>query len=605
MAKTNHLKRSVPRLLTPIALAIVLSACSSVSLENTMSGVDITQEPTLSSDDYMLKAETSFGQNQSNWLIMALKATIDEQQIGKANLLFFKLTNEELNDSQLAEWQLARARLLIDRQQSLAALKQLTFESTWEIDSSQWLRYYEIRSEILIELERWTEATRSLIHVYHLSEEPKRAKLSELIWETIGHSNQSELEQLDISPAELQLNGWVELATYVKANNANISHLKELIEQWLIDNPHHAATLYTPESIASLLSMQFIVPKNPALLLPLSGKFAKQAEIIREGFMFAQANDDSPSKITELKIIDTQEQDLYSITDDLVASEIDFIVGPLVKDNIVQLKQIMALQSKEIPMLALNIPAEVDPTMGTCYFGLSPQQEADQTAKYFAAQEYQFPMVLAPEGSYGQRVVEAFQKEWANHSEHPVAVGFIESTNKMQININTAMGLQTSRQNIAKIQSILGRSLEGQPRNRRDIDAIYIAADNRQLTLIKPFIEVAVNPEAPQPKLYAGSRSHTADKQYEDLSGVIYSDIPLLISPQEEIKAQMDINWPNASNAETRLRAMGMDAYALLNELPQMKTVSGYEISGQTGLLTIDEQCVIHRNISWAEHGAG
>lgn len=602
MAKTNHLKRSVPRLLTPIALAIVLSACSTLSSQN--SGVDISQEPTLSSDEYMLMADTSQGESQSDWLVMALKATIKDNDVGKANLLFFKLTENDLTESQLAEWQLARARLMIDRNQSLAALKQLTFEPTWELNNAQWLRYYLTRSEILIELERWVEATKALTNAYDLISDSEKPQLSEHIWETIGQSTRSELEQLNLNPGETQLNGWVELAANVKAHDTNFSQLKIVVEGWLLDNPTHAAAIYTPQSIKSLLSMEFMIPQRPALLLPLSGKFAKQAEIIREGFMFAQSQDDELNINSTLQVIDTEAQDLSTLATRLVNSDTDFIVGPLVKDSILQLKQIMTTQPRQIPMLALNIPDTIDPTPNTCYFGLSPQQEADQTAKYFSDQQFQFPMIIAPQGNYGERIVDAFKTEWAKHSENTVAVGFIDSTNKMQRNINTALGLQESQQNIAKMQSILGRSLEGQARSRRDIDAIYIATDNRQLTLIKPFIEVAINPEAPKPKLYTGSRSHTAEKQYEDLSGVIYSDIPLLIAPQNNIKEQMDAIWPNASNAETRLRAMGMDAYKLLNELPQMKSVSGYEVAGHTGLLTVDEQCVIQRNISWAEHGA-
>jgi outer membrane PBP1 activator LpoA protein len=83
----------------------------------------------------------------------------------------------------------------------------------------------------------------------------------------------------------------------------------------------------------------------------------------------------------------------------------------------------------------------------------------------------------------------------------------------------------------------------------------------------------------------------------------MYSDIPLLIHPDAALKAQMDQLWPKDSNAEKRLQALGMDAYRLMEHLPQMKVVTDYTIDGNTGTLSIDENCVVQREISWAEHG--
>ena len=62
--------------------------------------------------------------------------------------------------------------------------------------------------------------------------------------------------------------------------------------------------------------------------------------------------------------------------------------------------------------------------------------------------------------------------------------------------------------------------------------------------------------------------------------------------------------WPKNSNTERRLQALGMDAYQLMVELPQMKVVEGYSIQGKTGTLSINDQCIVQREISWAERSA-
>jgi uncharacterized protein len=602
MAKRNHLERSVPRLITPIALAIVLAACSSTPSHRET--VNITKAPTKSVQEYILRADTSQGDIQNDWMIMALKSAIKSNDLTNANLLLFKLTKKQLSESQLAEWQLAKARILINQNQSLTALQQLTFQPWWKLPNVQWLKYYQTRADIFMELERWLDATRALVEVFDLSNNADKSHITEQIWTNISQYSQQELQQLKVGPEESELSGWIELATYVKTLNTDFSQLKKIIEQWMKQNPDHPAATYTPKSIKSLLAMEITTPQHAVLLLPLSGKFSKQAEIIRDGFMFAMVNDKQRNPNATLQIIDTHAQPLTKIVSELTNSNTDFIVGPLVKDNILQLKQIQREQGRPIPMLALNIPDYIDSTPNTCYFALSPEQEASQTAKYLANQGFQYPMILAQEGDYGKRVVDAFNNEWHRYNNHSVAVSYIGPKNKMQRNINTIFGLQDSQQNIAQMESIINTNLESQPRSRRDTDAVYIASDSSDLTLIKPFIEVAVNPDAPQPKLFSSSRSNTGEEQYEDLSGVMFSDIPLLISPDPLIKDQMQAIWPNDSHAETRLRALGMDAYTLFNKLPQMKAASSYEIQGQTGVLSIDSQCIIQHQMSWTEHGS-
>ncbi|MCO4788609.1 YraN family protein, partial [Vibrio cholerae] len=231
------------------------------------------------------------------------------------------------------------------------------------------------------------------------------------------------------------------------------------------------------------------------------------------------------------------------------------------------------------------------------------QTKSAQAAKHLFTQGYRYPLILAPQNAYGERVVEAFNEEWRRYSKNKVAVNLFGDKRQLQRNINSIFGLQDSQQNIAQMESLLGMGLESQPRSRRDIDAVYIVANSSELTLIKPFIEVAINPDTRPPKLFSNSNSNTGGRQYEDLSGVTYSDIPLLIQPAPSIKEQLTQIWPESSNAERRLQALGMDAYRLMVELPQMKIVEGYTIDGQTGVLSIDEQCVVQREISWAEHG--
>lgn len=602
MAMKNHKRISVPRLLTPVALAITLAACS--SQPKTPLSVDITQDPVKSAQSYIMQADSSQGSLQNDWLIMALKASVEANDVEQANRLINRLSKQSLSPLQQAEWQLARANLVKNAGDYDLALSKLNFQSNWSLPDEQWQEYHQLRSDLFALQSRYFEAANELSNLSQYEREQKQPLLSEGIWEYLSYDVTPETARLVQASSTSTFAGWVELSQISKQYATSIAQLKGEIEEWLLANPNHPAALYTPNKVQDILALDIAKPVNTALLLPLTGRFAKQAQLIRDGFIMEMMNDEERDDSATLTIVDTNINDAKAIETLMLEKDIDFVVGPLTKDKVEELQTALDNLQKPIPTLALNIPDTLEAGTDTCYLALSPEQEVAQAAKHFFEQGYQYPLVLAPQGSLGQRVVEAFNEEWAKHSDNKVAVNLFGDKRQLQRNINGVFGLQDSQQHIAQMEALLDIPLESQPRSRRDIDAVYIVAKSSELTLIKPFIEVAINPDTIPPKLFSNSRSNSSSKQYEDLTGVTYSDIPLLIQPDAALEAEMAQLWPRNSNAEKRLQALGMDAYQLMEQLPQMKVVEGYSIEGKTGVLTIDEQCVVQREISWAEREA-
>ncbi len=600
----NHKRLSVPRLLTPVALAITLAACSSGPRQP--DSVDITLEPTQSVQNYMIQADSTEGSLQNDWLIMATKAAIQANELDQAELLIKRLSRQQLSEVQQAEWQLARATLQQKQGKYSQLLQGLNFKPWWKLPSEQWKDYYELRADAYQSLNQPFEANRQLVAEGQYASSAEQREISSRIWMNFGSYSENELTALQTEPSEDVLDGWLQLAIYAKTLSSNIPQLKNTLEHWLSENPSHPAAVYTPAEIQNILSLEIVKPNNTALLLPLTGKFAPQAQLIRDGFIFAMMNDQARDPSATLTVIDTHAYSADQIKQRLINENIDFVVGPLQKENVEKLQATLdgSETGVKIPTLALNIPEEVQAGTDMCYLALSPEQEVAQAAKYLFSQGYQFPMILAPNGAYGQRVVEAFNEEWSKYSSNKVATSYFGDKRQLQKNINGVFGLQESQQRIAQMQSLMRISLESQPRSRRDVDAVYIVARSSELTLIKPFIEVAINPDAKPPKLFSNSRSNSGGATYEDLSGVAYSDIPMLINPDPTIATQMNELWPDQSNMEKRLEALGMDAYLMLGELPQMKLLPGYSVDGQTGVLSINNNCVVQRELDWAERGA-
>ncbi|EKM24777.1 lipoprotein [Vibrio harveyi] len=554
----------------------------------------------------MIQADSTEGSLQNDWLIMATKAAIQANELDQAELLIKRLSRQQLSEVQQAEWQLARATLQQKQGKYSQLLQGLNFKPWWKLPSEQWKDYYELRADAYQSLNQPFEANRQLVAEGQYASSAEQREISSRIWMNFGSYSENELTALQTEPSEDVLDGWLQLAIYAKTLSSNIPQLKNTLEHWLSENPSHPAAVYTPAEIQNILSLEIVKPNNTALLLPLTGKFAPQAQLIRDGFIFAMMNDQARDPSATLTVIDTHAYSADQIKQRLINENIDFVVGPLQKENVEKLQATLdgSETGVKIPTLALNIPEEVQAGTDMCYLALSPEQEVAQAAKYLFSQGYQFPMILAPNGAYGQRVVEAFNEEWSKYSSNKVATSYFGDKRQLQKNINGVFGLQESQQRIAQMQSLMRISLESQPRSRRDVDAVYIVARSSELTLIKPFIEVAINPDAKPPKLFSNSRSNSGGATYEDLSGVAYSDIPMLINPDPTIATQMNELWPDQSNMEKRLEALGMDAYKLLGELPQMKLLPGYSVDGQTGVLSINNNCVVQRELDWAERGA-
>ncbi len=600
----NHKRLSVPRILTPVALAITLAACSSGPRQP--DGVDVTLEPTQSVQNYMIQADSTEGSLQNDWLIMATKAAIQANQFDQAELLIKRLARQQLTEVQQAEWQLARATIQQKQGNYSQLLQLLNFKPWWKLPNEQWKDYYLMRADAYQGLNQAFEANRQLVAFGQYSSSAEQREISSRIWMNFGSYSEYELTSLETEPNEDVLDGWLQLAVYAKTLSGNLSQLKNTLERWLSENPSHPAAIYTPEEIQNILSLDIVKPNNTALLLPLTGKFSPQAQLIRDGFVFAMMNDRNRDPSATLTVIDTNAYNADQIKQRLINENIDFVVGPLEKENVELLHTTMdgSANGPTIPALALNIPEDVQPDSNICYLALSPEQEAAQAAKHLFSEGYNFPLILAPKGSFGERVTEAFNKEWRKYSSNKVAASYFGDKRQLQKDINEVFGLQESKQRIAQMQSLMRIKLETQPRSRRDVDAVYIVARSTELTLIKPFIEVAINPDAKAPQIFSSSRSNSGGATYEDLTGIIYSDIPLLIDPDPSVTAEMNELWSEQSNMEKRLKALGMDAYKLIGELPQMKVVPGYSVGGQTGILSIDNNCVVQRELTWAERGA-
>lgn len=318
----------------------------------------------------------------------------------------------------------------------------------------------------------------------------------------------------------------------------------------------------------------------------------------------------SPS--AELKIYDTTSQPLSQILTQVQQDGASIVVGPLLKNDVDEVVK----SNTALNVLALNQPEAVENRPNICYFALSPEDEARDAARFIHQQGKLSPLVLIPRSGLGDRVANAFADEWQKQGGGTVLEQKFGSASELRGGINGGSGiaLTGSPVNVSQPQpqnvAAAGLAIPTPPTDAEisggRVDAAYILATPEEIGFIKPMIAMR-NGSQSGVTLYASSRSAqgTAGPDFRlEMEGLQYSEIPMLAGSNPALMQQALASVRNDYSL-ARLYAMGADAWSLANHFSQMRQMPGFEISGNTGDLTANSDCVINRKLSWLKYQQG
>lgn len=315
----------------------------------------------------------------------------------------------------------------------------------------------------------------------------------------------------------------------------------------------------------------------------------------------------------ELKIYDTSAQPLDQVLAQVQQDGASIVVGPLLKNNVEALMK----SNTSLNVLALNQPEQVQNRANICYFALSPEDEARDAARHIHDQGKQAPLLLIPRSSFGDRVANAFADEWKRLGGGVVLAQKFGSASELRAGVNGGAGIALTGSPIAASLpqqeavtigdlTIPAPPSEAQISGGGNVDAAYIVATPEEIAFIKPMIAMR-NGSQSATTLYASSRSAqgTAGPDFRlEMDGLQYSEIPMLAGSNPSLMQQA-LSTVNNDYSLARLYAMGVDAWALANHFTQMRQVPGFELNGNTGDLTANENCVINRKLSWLKYQQG
>ncbi|QIF31325.1 penicillin-binding protein activator [Enterobacter hormaechei] len=315
----------------------------------------------------------------------------------------------------------------------------------------------------------------------------------------------------------------------------------------------------------------------------------------------------------ELKIYDTSAQPLDQVLAQVQQDGASIVVGPLLKNNVEALMK----SNTTLNVLALNQPEQVQNRANICYFALSPEDEARDAARHIHEQGKQAPLLLIPRSTLGDRVANAFAQEWQTLGGGVVLQQKFGSAAELRAGVNGGAGIALNGSPVSaslpQQQSVTigGLTIPAPPTDAQisgggKVDSAYIVATPEEIAFIKPMIAMR-NGSQSGATLYASSRSAqgTAGPDFRlEMEGLQYSEIPMLAGSNPQLMQQA-LGAVRNDYSLARLYAMGVDALALANHFTQMRQVPGFELNGNTGDLTADQDCVINRKLSWLKYQQG
>lgn len=557
---------------------------------------------------YLKMAAKATPQKRPTLQLKAAQLLIGMESTDAATDILKAIDNEDLNKQQDIQFVYLKLQLALQArqaEQSLQLLTQLKSKDYAEIVSEAELISLSIRTYELRNDNKQASIYRILLEPYLVDEQKITANQLNIIRSLVNLEHE-ELQLLAAENNNESVKSWIDLATLIKKSK-NPFRLADMITSWKSLHPQHPLRDNVIGLLAPKSDIQPAIIDNIALLLPLSGPFAKAGNAVRDGFLTSYYSADISANKPTVRLYDTASgKDIIEIYQTAINEGANIIVGPLRKEMVSRLAE---HGQHEIPLLALNQLEDNNFYHRNFFqFSLSPEAEAKQIAQKAWVDGHNLAAVIFPENKWGKRLAAAFKAEWeALGGKVTTEASYDAKRNDFSKPIKSLLAIDQSEQRRRDLSRLIQAKMRFEPRRRQDIDVIFMAALPRQARLIPPQLKFHHAESIP---IYTTSHSFSgrfSSKNDRDLNGVIIADMPWTLNKvhMQTIKQQVYRAWPNESRQFNRLYALGTDAYNILHYLTWLRSNSKAHLQGATGELYMNEQNQVMRILSWAKFRRG
>ena len=490
---------------------------------------------------------------------------------------------------------LAKVDLIRERPQAAIA-KLATIRDINQLPIYYQAQFHEMLASAYQSIGNATESVMERIKLESLlPDDASKANNRRALWLSLTTLPLPELDTLAMEGSNHSiLKGWIELALISRKNYQDPQLILDNLEQWQTHYPNHPANFILPQPLDAIRRRLYSSPRKIALLLPLTGTLAGPGNAIKDGFM-AAFNASAKTAFVTVHGYDTNNANSAALYEQAVMDGADYIVGPLSKADVA----VVAGLSHPVPTVLLNdIDAKIQ--ANAYQFGLSPVSEAQQVAAKARKQGHLRALVIAPNGAWGDEVVTAFTHQWQANGGTVVETLHYGSHDDLNNRIRLFLHVSEDPARKKKVSSPSLSTVDTTPKRRQDFDMIFLLSYPSMARQIMPLLNYYYADDVPvyaTSSVYAGSENSMKDR---DLDGIIFCDMPWVFRHQMGSR-----NWPEQFNSYNRLYALGLDSYALSNQLNQLLLFPALGVSDNSGVLYLSEHQKIARILVFGQFKQG
>ena len=259
----------------------------------------------------------------------------------------------------------------------------------------------------------------------------------------------------------------------------------------------------------------------------------------------------------------------------------------------------------DIPVLALNRTQDNSLNPNLYQFGLAPEDEIRQVVRQVHGEGLKHALVIYPEGEWGSRNYHAFQEDWQATGGTIVDSATFSNQRDYSELVKALLDIDSSEKRASDVRRIIGERFQFTPRRRQDIDFVFLLANPSQARGINPTLEHFYAEDIP---VYATSHLHEFSESWIeaiDLDGIRFCDIPWKLTSFDTVQTKIQSTWSSAQGQLAPFYAVGLDAHRLYPRLQQLKELPDERLFGATGILRLNRQNVIERELMWAQFRNG
>ncbi|WP_435807207.1 penicillin-binding protein activator [Shewanella psychromarinicola] len=555
---------------------------------------------------YLVNAtNSSLPEKRDRYLLLAAHAYINDGNFNAATNVLTSMQKPMVKvPSLLAEHIYLRARIVEKTNSSQAALDILQYPPHWQLPRWQMASYHQYKAKLYKHTQQPIDQVKQLSLLSNYLPKSETAAVNDVIWKLLQPLHEETVQSFMRDQSNPIFAGWLQLTYIAKRYAVEPTQLVRYLGEWQRNNPYHPGAVKLPANLEKALNAKPFRPQNIAVLLPLTGPRAAIAEPIRQGLLSSYLSDFDTN--VSLNFYDTQ-QGVTAAYQQAVAKGAEFIIGPLLPNEVEELQKINDKQQSTVPQLYLNQTDTFTPQANLFYFSLSPAQEASDAAQKLYSDGVKLPLLLVSNDAIGKRMADSFKQTWLTLTSNDAEVYYYDAGDQMKVTVQQALGVTDSQARISRMRNLLGSSLESDFRSRQDTDAIYMISGSQDLALLKPFLDVNFSVFSEPVALYTTSRSRLENESAQsaqELNNLMISDVPWLMQSSSETQ-MVSALWNGWNNSQKRLYVMGFDALELVNRLAQMRAFPGYQFMGRSGALSVDPNGVIDRQLSWGQYTQG